>query len=158
MLVYRIVHKKYADTLFAGGLAGRWNSEGKKVLYTAESVSLAYLETLHQRRGLGFNDDFRIMVIYIPSDASLQDITSSQLPRDWRNFRNYEACQRLGNDWFDRSEHLCLRVPSAVVPENRNVVINTLHPDYAEVKLIEALNFTPDERLEEIIKQHRENP
>lgn len=155
MLVYRIVHKKYADSLFAGGLEGRWNSEGKKVLYTAESVSLAYLETLHHRRGLGFNRDFRIMVIYLPSSATFLDITPSQLPKDWRSFRNYEACQRIGNAWLEGAEHLCLRVPSAVVPENRNVIIHTLHPDYKKVKLVETLDFMPDERLEEVIRRYR---
>ncbi len=158
MLVYRIVHKKYVGTLFAGGLTGRWNSEGKKVLYTAGTVSLAYLETLHHRKGLGFNNDFRIMVIYLPSQASFLDIASSQLPSGWRNFRNYEACQRIGDDWFERSEHLCLRVPSAVVPENQNIIINTLHPDYPHVKLIETFDFSPDERLEQIIKQYRDQP
>lgn len=50
MLVYRIVHKKYAESLFASGLEGRWNSDGRKVLYAAESISLAYLETLAQDR------------------------------------------------------------------------------------------------------------
>lgn len=154
MLVYRIVHKKYAHSLYAGGLEGRWNSGGKKVIYTAGNVSLAYLETLHHRRGLGFNNDFRIMVIYLPPVATFLDIASSQLPPGWRSFRNYEACQRMGDIWFDRAEHLCLRVPSAVVPENQNVVINTLHKDYKKVKLIETLNFTPDDRLEEVIKRH----
>lgn len=156
MLAYRIVHKRYADSLFAGGMEGRWNSEGKKVLYTAGSVSLAYLETLHHRRGLGFNNDFRIMVIYLPANATFLDIASSQLPIGWRGFRNYDPCQRIGDAWFDRSEHLCLRVPSAVVPENQNVVINTLHKDYKKVKLIETLDFTPDERLEEVIKRHKQ--
>lgn len=155
MLAYRIVHKRYADSLFAGGLEGRWNSEGKKVLYTAESVSLAYLETLHHRRGLGFNRDFRIMVIYLPPNASCLDIASSQLPTGWRGFRNYDACQRLGDTWFDRSEQLCLRVPSAVVPENQNVIINTLHKDYKKVKLVETLDFMPDERLEEVIRRYQ---
>lgn len=156
MLVYRIVHKKYADSLYAAGMEGRWNSEGKKVLYTAGNVSLAYLETMHHRRGLGFNNDFRIMVIYLPADVTFLDIASSQLPQGWRSFRNYEACQRIGNAWFDHSEHLCLRVPSAVVPENQNVVIHTLHKDYKKVKLIETLDFTPDERLEYLIKRYQQ--
>ncbi|MCD8540431.1 MAG: RES family NAD+ phosphorylase [Leadbetterella sp.] len=154
MLVYRIVHKKYADSLFASGMEGRWNSEGRKVLYTSGSISLAYLETLHHRRGLGFNNDFRIMVIYLPSHASFQDIASSQLPAGWRSFRNYEFSQHIGDDWFNRAEHLCLRVPSAVVPENQNVVINTLHKDYKKVTLAETLDFLPDGRLEEVIKRY----
>ena len=155
MLVYRIVHKRYADSLFASGLEGRWNSEGKTVLYTAESISLAYLETLAHRKGLGFNKDFKIMVIRIPSNAEIQTVESSELSKSWRDFRNYSDCQKIGNAWFDADEKLCLKVPSAVVPENWNVVINTFHQDFKKVKLIDVLDFEPDDRLEQIIKQNK---
>lgn len=155
MLVYRIVHKKYSETLFASGYEGRWNSEGKKVLYTSESVSLAYLENMAYRKGFGFNLDFRIMVIKLPDSTGFLKIKSSELPKDWRDFRNYGQCQRLGNEWFDDNEFLCLKVPSAVVPENHNIVLNTFHKDYSKVKLIDVLDFIPDERLEAIIKQYQ---
>jgi RES domain-containing protein len=155
MLVYRIVHKKYADTLFASGIEGRWNAEGKKVLYTTESISLAYLETLAHRKGLGFNKDFRIMVIQVPDESQFQIVESTDLPKTWRDFRNYTECQKIGNQWFDAEEKLCLKVPSAVVPENWNVVINTFHQDFKKVKLIEVLDFNPDDRLEQIIKQYK---
>jgi RES domain-containing protein len=155
MLVYRIVHKKYADTLFASGVEGRWNAEGKKVLYTAESISLAYLETLAHRKGLGFNRDFRIMVIQVRDESQFQIVESTDLPKTWRDFRNYDECQKIGNQWFGAEEKLCLKVPSAVVPENWNVVINTFHQDFKKVKLIEVLDFNPDDRLEQIIKQYK---
>ena len=57
--------------------------------------------------------------------------------------------------WFDTNEKLCLKVPSAVVPENWNVVINTFHKDFKKVKLIDILDFEPDDRLEQIIKQNK---
>ena len=115
MLVYRIVHKRYADSLFASGLEGRWNSEGKKVLYTAESISLAYLETLAHRKGLGFNKDFKIMVIKIPSNAEIQTVESSELSKSWRDFRNYSDCQKIGNAWFDADEKLSMAEMSSTV-------------------------------------------
>lgn len=155
MWVYRIVHKKYADSLFASGLEGRWNSEGKKVIYTAESISLAYLETLAHRKGLGFNKDFRLMIIKIPNNSGFQVVDTSALSKNWRDFRNYSDCQKIGNVWFDTNEKLCLKVPSAVVPENWNVVINTFHKDFKKVKLIDILDFEPDDRLEQIIKQNK---
>jgi len=155
MLVYRIVHKRYADSLFASGLEGRWNSDGKKVLYTAEIISLAYHETLAHRKGLGFNKNLKIMVIKIPSNAEIQTVESSDLSKSWRDFRNYYDCQKIGNAWFDADEKLCLKVPSAVVPENWNVVINTFHKDFKKVKLIDVLDFEPDDRLEQIIKQYK---
>ncbi|WP_028122680.1 RES family NAD+ phosphorylase [Epilithonimonas tenax] len=155
MLVYRIVHQRYAESLFASGLEGRWNSEGKKVLYTAESISLAYLETLAHRKGLGFNKDFKIMVIKIPDHTEFQAVESRDLSKNWRDFRNYSDCQKMGDAWFDADEKLCLKVPSAVVPENCNVVINTFHKDFKKVKLIDVFDFEPDDRLEQIIKQNK---
>lgn len=155
MLVYRIVHQKYAQTLFASGLEGRWNSEGKKVLYTAESVALAYLETMNYRKGFGFNNDFKIMVIQLPSAGDLLRIEADELSANWRDFRNYEDCQKKGDQWFDALKDLAMRVPSAVVPENFNVVINTLHSEYKKVKIIEVLDFYPDERLELILKKYK---
>lgn len=151
MLVYRIVHKKYANELYAGGLAGRWNSEGKKVLYTSESISLAYLENMAQRRGFGFNTDFRIMVIEIPSKLPFHEVKLSDLPKNWRSFRNYDDCQNIGDEWFDEYTYLYMKVPSAVVMENCNIVINTLHPSYKALKLLDVLPFYPDSRLEEIL-------
>lgn len=155
MLVYRIVHEKYSTTLFASGLEGRWNSDGKKVLYTAESVSLAYLETMNYRKGFGFNNDFKIMVIQLPTIIDWLMVESNHLPKNWRDFRNYQDCQKIGDDWFDAAKDLALKVPSAVVPENFNVVINTLHPAYKKVKLIDVLGFYPDERLELILKKYK---
>lgn len=155
MLVYRIVHEKYSKTLFASGLEGRWNSDGKKVLYTAESVSLAYLETMNYRKGFGFNNDFKIMVIQLPTIIDWLMVESNHLPKNWRDFRNYQDCQKIGDDWFDAAKDLALKVPSAVVPENFNVVINTLHPAYKKVKLIDVLGFYPDERLELILKKYK---
>lgn len=157
MLVYRIAHKKYANSLFASGLEGRWNSEGKKVLYTAENISLAYLETMNYRKGLGYNDDFKIMVINLPPNSNLLFAETDTLPKNWRDFRNYGECQIIGNEWYDAAQHLALKVPSAVVPENYNVIINTTHPDYKNVELIEVLPFHPDERLELIIKKYKDN-
>lgn len=154
MLVFRIVHKKYSDSLFASGLEGRWNSEGKKVLYTAESISLAYLETMAHRKGLGFNRDFKIMIIKIPNTSDFKIVDSGDLPKHWRDFRNYSACQKIGDAWFEEREKLILKVPSAVVPENYNIVINTFHKDFSKVKLIDILDFEPDDRLEQIIKNY----
>ncbi|SEG51365.1 RES domain-containing protein [Halpernia humi] len=154
MLVYRLVHRKYADSLFASGIEGRWNFAGQKVLYTAKTIALAYLELMHQRKGLGFNDDFKIMLISIPDSATFDEINSEKLPVDWRNFRNYAVCQTLSEEWFVRRNHLLLKVPSAVVPQNFNIVINSEHPLYKEVEIIDVLDFIPDYRLENILKKY----
>ena len=154
MLVYRIVHKKYSQTLFASGLPGRWNSKGNKVLYCAESISLAFLENLIRRKGLGFNDDFKIMFIEVPAKTKLTIIIPDDPDEGWRDFDNYSKCQVAGDKWYDENMSLLLKTPSAVLPEAFNYVINTLHSDFRKVKLLEVTDLIPDERIEEILKNY----
>lgn len=89
MLVYRIVHKKYSNTLLASGIEGRWNSAGNKVIYCAESIALAFLENMIRRQGVGLNDDFKIMIISIPDITKITLINSVDLSPDWRDPSNY---------------------------------------------------------------------
>jgi len=146
MLVYRITHKIYSARLFASGLEGRWNREGNKVVYTAGSVALAFLENMIRRQGVGFNTDFKIMIIKIPDDLKVQTIKVADLPTGWRKFRDYSKCQKLGDEWYDKMERPILKVPSAVLPEECNYVINTTHVGFKKVQLIDTTDLLPDER------------
>lgn len=154
MLVYRIVHKKYANSLFASGMEGRWNSKGNKVLYCAESIPLAFLENMIRRQGVGFNDDFKIMFIEIPAKAATTSLSIADLEEGWRDFNNYPTCQSAGDKWYDERKNLLLKVPSAVLPESFNFVINTEHPDYKKVKIVDVTKLVPDKRIEDILKKY----
>jgi len=155
MLIFRVGHKNYATSLTASGVAGRWASAGKKVIYAAESIPLALLENMVRRQGVGFNQDFKIVVIEIPDDISVTTIPIQKLKPGWRDFRDYSICQLLGNKWFDGQETCLLKVPSAVIPESHNYVINTLHPDFSRIKIIQVSDLVPDERIETLLKTYR---
>lgn len=154
MLVYRITHKSYSSKLSASGMEGRWNSGGKKIVYAAGSVAVAFLENMIRRQSVGFNGDFKIMFIEIPDDLSVQTIKLEQLPNGWRDFRNYTKCQLLGDAWYDNGEKPVLKVPSAVLPAEYNFVINTVHPAFKRIKLIGTTDLIPDQRIEDILKNY----
>lgn len=154
MLVYRIVHKKYSTSLFASGLKGRWNSTGKKVIYTAESIPLAFLENMVRRQGVGFNSDFKIMIIEIPDSLSISGINPSDLKSGWRDFKDYSKCQPLGDKWYDEGKTMILKVPSAVLTEAFNYVISVEFSDYRMVRLIAVTDLIPDERIEDILRKY----
>ena len=154
MLVFRIVHKLYANTLFASGIRGRWNSAGNKVIYTSETIPLALLENLVRRQGVGFNTDFKIMFIEIPDDAIIESVSESDLEAGWRDPNDYSQCQPPGDRWFNACKALVLKVPSAVMPLAFNFVINTTHPDYPRVELIEVTDLVPDSRIDDILKKY----
>ena len=155
MLVFRIVHKLYANTLFASGMRGRWNSVGNKVLYASESIPLALLENMVRRQGVGFNSDFKVMFIEIPDDAVIECLAENALEPGWRDPNDYSQCQPLGDQWFNGGKALVLKVPSAVMPLAFNFVINTIHPDYPRVKLIEVTDLVPDSRIDDILKKYK---
>lgn len=152
MLIFRITLKRYAHELFAPGVSGRWNSDGKKVIYAAGSVSLAIMENLIRRNGYGFNKDFAIMFIEVPDDIDITTYTPEMLPTGWNNPGSYVVSQKVGDAWYDSMRTPVLKIPSAVVPQEYNYVLHSLHPDYARIKLVAVTEFVPDKRIEEILK------
>lgn len=155
MLAYRITLKKYSTNLFAPGLAGRWNGNGRKVIYCAESIALAFLENMVRRQGVGFNNDFKTMILEIPDDLKTQTIIANDLPPGWRTFTDYTKCQPIGNTWYDNGAYPILIVPSAVLPDSSNYVINALHPDFKKIRLLKVTDLIPDQRIEELLKKYK---
>jgi RES domain-containing protein len=155
MFVYRIVHKKYDDPLFAPGFSGRWNGTGKKVLYCAESIPLAFMESMIRRQGVGFNHDYNIVIIEIPDDIKIRTVALSDLQEGWRNWRDYTICQQTGNTWYDGFEVPVLKVPSALIVECYNYVINTLHTEYRHIKVAGITELVPDARIDELLKKYK---
>ena len=154
MLAFRIAHYKYAHSLSVSGFEGRWNSKGKLVLYASENIATSLLENIIYRTGTGFNNDYKIMVIYHPEEH-LEQIITSNLPKDWRSMESYVQLQKIGNSWYDEQRSLCLKVPSSILPDNYNVIFNTTHPEFKNVKLIDVLDYEPDERLEKLLKKYK---
>jgi len=156
MLVYRITHKNYSNTLYASEVPGRWNSAGKKVVYCAESIPLAFLENMIRRQGVGFNDDFKIMIIEIPADLQITTIEVTGLENGWRDFKDYSGCQTVGDKWYGEAQTAVLKAPSAVLPECFNYVLNAEHAAYHRIKLVETVNLVPDKRIEAILKKYKD--
>ncbi|MBN8784052.1 MAG: RES family NAD+ phosphorylase [Terrimonas ferruginea] len=154
MLVYRITPKIYSGSLFAPGLEGRWNGNGRKVIYTAESIPIAFMENMIRRKGLGFNKQFAIMVIEVPDKLSISEVKMSALKSGWRDYRDYSICQTVGNKWYDEGLTPLLKVPSSILPTNFNYVLNATHAQFAEIKLLHTSELIPDERIDDLLKRY----
>ncbi|GAB4040598.1 RES family NAD+ phosphorylase [Spirosoma gilvum] len=149
MLVYRITKVAYASRLVASGGAARWNTRGQFVIYTAATRALACLENVVHRSGEGLLDDFRVMVIEIPAALPIQTIRSETLPANWFEFQQYDACQRIGGEWLRSGQTAVLQVPSAIIPNEWNYLLNPAHPDFAQISLQETEPFVFDPRIKE---------
>lgn len=151
MVVYNIRKKKYAKTLQASGIANRWNMQDDFVLYTSKNRSLAMLELLAHRSSIAFDDDFVIMNIELKIRTSdIYIITPTQLPKHWKRIDAFTHLQKVGHAWYHDKKYLCMEVPSVLVPQEYNIIINTQHPHFAKSVLLSKTEpFIWDTRLYE---------
>jgi RES domain-containing protein len=149
MIVYRISNCNYAADLSGTGArlyGGRWNSEGKAMLYTASSRALAVLEVLVHLNTLIVPNNFCLAEIEIP-DNDIVALDETLLPSNWRDISPPLMLRELGDEFLKKREHLLLKVPSSIVPAEYNYLLNPLHPDAIKAKLVNRESFSFDERL-----------
>ena len=148
MLLYRITNVKYADDLSGNGArlyGGRWNSEGKPMVYLASSRSLAVLESLAHLVATNIPNELVMLTIDAPDD--FLEIPENVLPDNWNEYPEQHILKQIGNSFLQRNEHLLLKVPSALVPEEFNYLLNPLHPKAGKVRIIKKAPFNFDDRL-----------
>jgi RES domain-containing protein len=147
MLVYRITLAKYSDKLIASGRAARWNPNEVNMLYTASSRSLACLENAVHRSQAGLSRLFNIMTIEIPDAVKTKIILLSDLPADWTDYNQMLVTQRLGERWIKENASAVLQVPSSIIEEEVNYLLNPEHIDFGQIKLIKIQPFVFDKRI-----------
>lgn len=147
---WRIVKSEYAADAFSGGgaalYAGRWHSEGTRVVYTAESISLATLEILVHLRGRRRIPDYAIIPCYFP-DAVVEELDRSKLPFHWAAAVSPPELRRFGDEWARHRVSAVLKVPSAITQVEFNYLLNPEHPDFRAVDIGEPRSFHLDVRL-----------
>jgi len=127
--------------------AGRWHTPRRLVTYASESLALASLEILvHCDLDL-IPEDFTAIEIDVPSTLEICELAVSDMPRNWRRHPAPPALQQLGNAWLDETQTAVLRVPSALVPTESNFLLNPVHQDFREIRVIRRLKFEFDERI-----------
>ncbi|MCY7408881.1 MAG: RES family NAD+ phosphorylase [Chitinophagales bacterium] len=147
MIVFRIVHEKWAKELTASGNEARWNSKGNFVIYTSASRALACLENIVHRSGEGDSRIFKTMVIEIPDYLKCDEIFLKKLMKNWKERKNFIHTQHLGNEWIRANTSAILKVPSSIIPEEHNYILNPAHKDFKKVKLRGVKKFNFDSRV-----------
>jgi len=149
MEVFRISQEAFASKLSATGSANRWNIKGQYVIYTGSSRSLSTLELIVHIGSVIPTVNYKVMVISIEDiDRLFKQINIASLPSNWRSLSAYPDLQKIGYDWYSNQESLVLKVPSAVIPNEFNYIINTEHPDFKKnVILAREEDYYWDDRL-----------
>ena len=142
LLAYRIVKKRYASTAFDGEgsklFGGRWNSKGKRCVYTGASQSLSILELLVHLREESIISDYALFTVSLMEEDVL---ALSELPKNWKEYPAPPETAAIGDQWLEQSPSLALRVPSVIVPSEYNYLINPAHPRMST--LLESIEESP---------------
>jgi len=147
---WRITSATYQDSAFSGEGAkeygGRFNSVGTPLVYTAGSLALATLELManlnNRRRLMG-----RVQIPVFFDEEHVLIRNAGDLPNGWDASQYGETTQEIGDRWVRSQKSLVLRVPSAVVPEEHNYLINPTHPDFESLEIGDPKPLSPDPRL-----------
>lgn len=142
MILWRIVAdtRSYgADDLSGAGAAknpGRWNDAGQRVLYTAPTIAIAVLETAAHIDDAGLPLNRYLVEITVPDAvwARRAVLDTSKLDLTWAAIPAGRGSVKHGSDLIKSDSAALLVVPSAIVPKEPAVVINTHHPDAAALK------------------------
>ncbi|WP_338764172.1 RES family NAD+ phosphorylase [Massilia sp. METH4] len=149
MRLWRIVQRRHAlDKLCLGAaqFGGRWNPVGMPALYCGTSVALCSLEKF-VHVGAGPLPPMVLAAVDIPDDTVLHEPAVAALPAGWDALPTSKAAQSFGGAWLARGAELGMKVPSAIVPEETNVILNPRHPAYGAVALSIVRPFMFDDRM-----------
>lgn len=147
MILWRI--SNHLSLAGDGGLrvSGRWHTRGRRVVYCAENPAAALLEILvHfeiEIRDLPARS--RLLKLEVPDDVQVERVLLDELPRDWLD--KNEATRTIGDAWLATGSTALLTVPSAIVPQTLNVLLNPAHQDARRMVIVQASEHLIDPRL-----------
>lgn len=148
--LWRVTKRRHGATAFDGKAAahygGRWNSPGRRAVYASSTKSLALLEIL-VHLDVGVPLPRLVAFTFSVDDRLIERAKPGDLPRQWRTSAGLAATQRVGDAWLAAARSLALAVPSAIVPEEWNYVLNPLHPAFTKLHPGRGVPFLVDPRL-----------
>ena len=147
MLLWRISNHSSLAGDGALRTPGRWHTRGHRVVYCAESAASALLEIL-----VHFEIDlhrlpvhFRLLKVHAPHGVRMERIALDTLPADWPD--RPEVTRARGDSWLTRGSSPLLSVPSAIVPETFNVLLNPAHEEARRFVVVDTGEHAFDRRL-----------
>ncbi len=145
---YRLAFREFADQAFTGEGAmrfgGRWNRRGTALVYTSASRALATLELLVHVKSSSIVDPIVLFALEFPEE--LVEIPD-RIPARWSANPPSALAQQYGDEWAAESRSAVLRVPSAIVPNEFNFLLNPNHPDFHQIEIGRPVRFRIDPRL-----------
>lgn len=151
MEVFRLSQTQFSMDLSGQGAklyGGRWNSIGTPMLYTSSHISLCALELACNSGGLIGLKNLALTCITISNKAIIEKLDLKDLPKNWNTYPSSNANKIQGDQFLRSTSAIALAVPSVLVPEEFNYLINPLHPSFEKwVQILWNKPFTFDNRI-----------
>ncbi len=153
MKVYRIAKTLYVNDLSGEGArlhGGRWNRPGVPVLYTSQARSLALLELIvHFAAYNAIKDSFSFLSLVIP-DVDIISIDNQLLKGNKFDLNNQKLWE-ISEYYFFKENVLGIKVPSILIPEESNIILNPFHPNFKQIKKKSIDSIDLDERFRKFV-------
>ena len=150
LTTWRIVEAKYKNKALTGDGArlygGRWNSKGIAVIYTAGSLALAFIEMVVNLPSPKLLEAYVRIPVYFTTDL-VENLPSSKYPKNWSSRPIAPSTKAIGDRWVKQQRSAVLKVPSIVVPEEFNYLLNPAHPDFVKIEIGRPMVYHLDPRL-----------
>jgi RES domain-containing protein len=127
----------------------RWNQPGELVLYASSSIALAALETrAHLPHGEQLPWNRFLVRLEVPDAVwATRSVLPLPPPVGWNAIPEGGVSRALGSAWLRAGRTTLLVVPSVIVPEEANVLINPAHADAALITASVVRRFVYDARI-----------
>ncbi|MYM88552.1 RES domain-containing protein [Rugamonas sp. FT82W] len=133
----------------AASSGSRWNHAGEHVTYAATSISLAAWETrAHFAKGMVLPWNRILVRIDVPDGVwRARELTPRPLPIGWNVVPEGMVSRSIGSAWLASGASALLVVPSVIINEEDNVLINPAHADAASITVARVRQFVYDHRV-----------
>jgi RES domain-containing protein len=147
--VWRIAGAAHAtfDGEGARRYGSRWTPRGLAAVFTSATLSLAALERFVNTDTDLEPVDLVTVAVDIETNIAIQTIALADVPAEWRTYPAPPALATIGERWWRESTSAVLSVPSAVIPTERNFVLNPTHADFARLVINPSEPFSFDPRM-----------
>lgn len=149
---WRVCKAKYTQAALSGEGArrygSRWNRPGSPMVYLSESLALAAIEFFVHLDPYGAPPkNLSAVLVEIPETVSVEKQVLKKLPRDWFRIDPPASTQDLGTAWLQSTRSCGLLVPSVLIQQESNILLNPLHPDFTQITIVRIDAFDLDPRL-----------
>ena len=150
MRLDRLSNIKYAHLLDGKGASinsGRWNSLNVPMIYASSTASLAFLELLRRFKPRHIPINYCLVEYTLEDEVSILEITAKELPTNWDSPVHNDKTQLIGDKFIRDGNHLLLRVPSVLLPNEYHYNINPLHPDMGKLSICDIVKTPVNSNL-----------